>query len=228
MKSKTKWCLFFAEIDSNILYASHSNNENAQCHLDSVPSRSKSALKANEKTAKSRSFHLIFCLLFTNYVFFSFVIHYTAIFYLKSSNFLIFGNEESHSDSRELKTLSIGIAYTESKPFRSECVTCLYITIDLYWCWKGIKTFNLFNRIVEWNFNVANTNKYGRRLFAVTYPDLCCMLQIHAHILTNICSLAKQNRTNSASTLIQTFIHTHSLEQWQKSASSIYFGQNEN
>ena len=44
----------FAEINSNILLHSHSNTEKAQCILDSIPSGSKSALKANEKILKVR------------------------------------------------------------------------------------------------------------------------------------------------------------------------------
>ena len=47
---KTKQVMYFvfADIDSNILFPSHSSNENAQCLLDLVPSGSKSALKAND------------------------------------------------------------------------------------------------------------------------------------------------------------------------------------
>ena len=71
-------------------------------------------------------FNLGSAFLFTNYVFSSFVMYYTVILYLKSSNFLIFGNKQNHSNSEEpKKKKSIGIAYFESKPFRSESVTCL-------------------------------------------------------------------------------------------------------
>ena len=53
-----------------------------------------------------------------------------VILYLKRSNFLIFGNEQNRSESEEPKRKSIGIAYLESKPFRSEFVTCLIAKID--------------------------------------------------------------------------------------------------
>ena len=35
--------------------------------------------------------------------------------------------KKNRSESEEFKTKSIGIEYMESKPFRSESVTCLYI-----------------------------------------------------------------------------------------------------
>ena len=57
--------------------------------------------------------------------------HYTAVLYFKSSNFIIFGNEQNRSESEDPKTKSIGIAYTESKTFQSESVTCL-ITINFF------------------------------------------------------------------------------------------------
>ena len=55
------------------------------------------------------------------------VVLYTVILYLKGSNFIIFGNEQNRSESEEPKKKSIGIAYSESTPFRSESVTCLNI-----------------------------------------------------------------------------------------------------
>ena len=52
--------------------------------------------------------------------FFSFVMHYVAILNLQISNFIIFQNEKNRSESEEPKRKSIGIAYSELKPFRSK------------------------------------------------------------------------------------------------------------
>ena len=51
---------------------------------------------------------------------FSFVMHYSNVLYLKSKNFIIFENEQNHSEAEEHKTKSIAIAYVELKPFQSE------------------------------------------------------------------------------------------------------------
>ena len=45
------------------------------------------------------------------------VFFYCHVLYLKSSNFKIFGNEQICSESEEPKRKSIGITYSESKPF---------------------------------------------------------------------------------------------------------------
>ena len=66
-------------------------------------------------------FFFWFCFLFTNYVFFSFVMHYTAILYLKSNNFIIFGDEQNRFES---KTKSKAIEYSVTCLINSHVVSC--------------------------------------------------------------------------------------------------------
>ena len=54
--------------------------------------------------------------------------------HLKSSNFIIFGNEQNRLESEEPRRKSIEIAYSESKPFRSESVTCLINSVKMQLC----------------------------------------------------------------------------------------------
>ena len=52
-----------------------------------------------------------FGFLIAAYVLASFAMHYIVILYLKSNNFIIFGNEQNLSKSEGPKTKSFGIVY---------------------------------------------------------------------------------------------------------------------
>ena len=57
----------------------------------------------------SATFSFVFVLLFIHQICFFSVMHYVVIPYLKTSNFIIFGNEQNHSVSEEPKKIPIRI-----------------------------------------------------------------------------------------------------------------------
>ena len=128
-----------------------------------------------------------FCFLFNKYVFFFFchALRYHTLF--EKQQFYNFGNEQNRSESEKRKRISIGIGYTESKPFRWESVICLIVSLNHFhpsfylsktnWQSKMAGIVNIYNRhVYQDNRKKQKSNTRNLKITVIFWSHLVYIL----------------------------------------------------